>query len=246
MGPAGRPIDAVLLDAGGVLLLPDPEAVREAFAPLGATPDDETCRRAHYASMREVDRLGRADWTAVDRVFARVAGVPEDRVDEAVVVTEDIYLRRPWIPLPGAAEALRHLQGAGFSLAVVSNGEGTMERQLAEHQICAVGGGEAAEVAVVVDSHVVGVAKPDPRIFDIALDALGMTADRCVHVGDTVHFDVEGARAAGLRCLHVDPYGYCPHDDHSHIASLPHLVRALDGGGAFLEDLAGRAATRPS
>src|SRR5438477_5458478 len=125
MGSDRRAIDGVLLDAGGVLLLPDPAAVRRAFAPLDVAPDDEACRRAHYASMREVDRLGRADWAAVDRVFARVAGVAEDRIDDAVPLTEDIYLRAPWVLLPGAAEALRDLEGAGLSLAVVSNAEGT-------------------------------------------------------------------------------------------------------------------------
>ena len=218
---------AVLLDAGGVLLLPDPAAVREVFAPLDARPDDETCRRAHYASMREVDRIGRADWAAVDRVYARVAGVPEDRLDDALPLIEEVYLRRPWVPVPGAMEALMALEAAGLALAVVSNAEGTMERQLAEHRICSVDGRDAARVEVVVDSHVVGVEKPDPRIFAIALDALAVGADRCVHVGDTVHFDVDGARAAGVGPVHVDPYGLCPEDDHPHVGSLTELAATL-------------------
>ena len=61
-------MDAVLLDAGGVLLLPDPAELRRVLAPFGRIPDDETCRRAHYASMREVDRIGGPDWPAVDRL----------------------------------------------------------------------------------------------------------------------------------------------------------------------------------
>jgi FMN phosphatase YigB (HAD superfamily) len=45
-----------------------------------------------------------------------------------------------------------------------------------------------------------------------------------VYVGDTVFFDVAGARAAGLAPVHVDPYHFCPLDDHPHIASIGDLV----------------------
>jgi putative hydrolase of the HAD superfamily len=225
-----EPVEAVLFDAGGVLLLPDPAALRRAFAPFGATPDDETCRLAHYASMRELDRVGGPDWLAVDRVLARISGVPEDKVELTFGLVEDIYVRLPWVPVPDAAEALRALQLAGFPLAVVSNASGTMERQLAEHRICSVDGHTEAQVAVVVDSHVVGVEKPDPRIFGIALRTLGMPAARCLYVGDTVHFDVEGARAVGMRAVHFDPFRLCPGDDHPHIGSLLALVGNLTAG----------------
>jgi putative hydrolase of the HAD superfamily len=221
------PVEAVLLDAGGVLLLPDPAELRRVLAPLGEAPDDETCRLAHYACMREVDRLGAPDWPVVDRVLARVAGVAEDRIDRAVSVVEEVYLRLPWVPVPDAAETLLRLQAAGYPLAVVSNATGTMEQQLAEHRICTADGGSAAQVAVVVDSDVVGVEKPDPAIFDIALDALGLPPDGCIYVGDTVHFDVNGARAAGLSPVHLDPYRWCPDSDHAHVSSLAELARAL-------------------
>lgn len=222
-----EPIEAVLLDAGGVLLLPDPEALRQGFAPYGVVPDDEACRRAHYTSMREVDRLGEADWVAVDRVMAASVGIEEADLDELVAAIEDVYIRRPWVPVPGAAETLRGLQESGVALAIVSNAEGTMERQLAEHRICTVDGEGCARVAVVVDSTVVGVEKPDPRIFTFALDALGVAAARSLYVGDTVHFDVNGARAAGLQPLHLDPYGLCPDDDHPHVRALPEIAGLL-------------------
>jgi putative hydrolase of the HAD superfamily len=221
------PVEAVLLDAGGVLLLPDPAELRRALAPLGETPDDEMCRRAHYACMRELDRLGGPDWPVVDRVLARVAGVADDRIDGAVSLIEEVYLRLPWVPVPDAAETLLHLQAAGYPLAVVSNATGTMEQQLAGHRICTADGGPAAQVAVVVDSEVVGVEKPDPAIFGIALDVLGLPPDDCIYVGDTVHFDVNGARAAGLRPVHLDPYRWCPDTDHPHVGSLAELARAL-------------------
>ena len=217
-------IDAVLLDAGGVLVLPDPDRFRELLGPLGANPDDEMCRLAHYAGMRECDRLGAADWPAVDRVVARAAGVPEDRVDEALPAITRIYLDEDWIAAPGAAETLLALEAARLKLAIVSNASGRMEQMLLDNNICAAIEAPMARVAVVIDSHVVGVEKPDPRIFAFALSALDVAPERCLFIGDTVHFDVAGARNAGLRPLHLDPYGLCPDFDHDHLASLRDLV----------------------
>ena len=227
MIPAGG-IDAVLVDAGGVLLVPDPVAVRRELASLGVEPDDETCLRAHYLSMREVDRIGRGDWPEVDRCFARAVGVADGRVEEAVPFVDSIYMRDRWAPAAGAAEALLALQGAGVPLAVVSNAGGTMEEQLLAHEVCSVDGTTHARVAIVVDSDVVGVEKPDPKIFSFALDALGIAAERCIYVGDTVVFDVVGARAAGLWPIHIDPYELCPdRDDHPHASSLAAVADAV-------------------
>jgi putative hydrolase of the HAD superfamily len=221
-------IDAVLVDSGGVLLLPDPGAMRRTLAPLGAQPDDATCHRAHYAGMRAVDRLGTPDWPKVDRVVAKEAGVADDRLDDAVGPISDLYRQDPWVAIEGAAHALIALQQVGYPLAVVSNAEGTMEEQLARHRICAVEGGEVAEVAVVVDSAVVGIEKPDPRIFDFALDLIDADPARCVYLGDSVYFDVGGARAAGLQPVHVDPFELCDAPaDHAHVASLAAFAEEL-------------------
>ena len=50
----------------------------------------------------------------------------------------------------------------------------------------------------VVDSGLVGVEKPDPRIFEIALERAQVRKDEVVHVGDVYEVDVVGARAAGI------------------------------------------------
>jgi putative hydrolase of the HAD superfamily len=87
-----------------------------------------------------------------------------------------------------------------------------------------VGAGAGADVRIVVDSHVVGVAKPDPRIFASAVDALGVEPERILYVGDSVANDVVGARAAGLHPLHLDPYddhAGAPHDRLRRLADLP-------------------------
>ena len=81
---------------------------------------------------------------------------------------------------------------------------------------------------MVIDSAVVGVSKPDPAIFALALDALGLpdvARSTVVHVGDSLRYDVAGALAAGIRPIHLDPHGYCPAPDgHEHIRRLDEIV----------------------
>jgi putative hydrolase of the HAD superfamily len=136
--------------------------------------------------------------------------------------------------LAGAAEGLLRLAEAGVPLAVVSNADGTIELLLGRLGLCHLreqpanrdqeadrptqGVGTAMEA--IVDSAVVGVEKPDPAIFAIALAAVGTDAGRTVHVGDTIHADIVGAHAAGVRPLHLDPVGWCADTTHEHVKDL--------------------------
>lgn len=215
-------IEAVLFDAGGVLLEPDWAPVREG---LGLDLDEERCRFAHYRSVQELDRTGFVEWRVHDRVIATEMGVPEELLDRAVDLIEQVYTGLPWLPIAGAAEGLAAVQAAGYRVGIVSNAHGTIADQLETHEICSANGGPGVQVEVVVDSHLVGVEKPDPAIFRLALDALGLPADRCLYVGDTVLFDVVGARAAGIEPVHVDPYELCgTPGDHPHISRVGDLV----------------------
>jgi putative hydrolase of the HAD superfamily len=110
---------------------------------------------------------------------------------------------------------------------VVSNSDGTVEAELRRLALCYVADGQTppgrgVEMGVVLDSAVVGIAKPDPGIFRVALKALGVSADDTVlHIGDSLRYDVAGALAAGIRPIHLDPYGFCPvPEGHTHITSL--------------------------
>jgi putative hydrolase of the HAD superfamily len=134
-----------------------------------------------------------------------------------------------WIAVPGAADALRTLSSAGYKLAVVSNAWGRVEQWLEQHGVCSVQGGDLPQVATVIDSHVVGVEKPDPRIFQLAIDVLGVPPGRSLYVGDSLRFDVNGAYAAGLHPVHVDPYDFCD-GSHRHIVDLTELTGWLVDG----------------
>jgi putative hydrolase of the HAD superfamily len=67
--------------------------------------------------------------------------------------------------------------------------------------------GLAGRFEVIIDSFLVGVEKPDPRIFALALDLLRLPPERVVHVGDYYHVDVTGAEGAGLTGVLLDPLG---------------------------------------
>lgn len=221
--PARDEIDAVVFDAGGVLLLPDAEAGRAAIATLDCESSLEDWRRAHYATLPLLDQMQPIDWATHRRAMAAEIGVPHERLDAAAALIEDVMARTAWVAVPGAADALWALAGAGYQLAVVSNAWGTVAQWLEQHGICSVDGNDLPRVAAVIDSHLVGIEKPDPRIFRLALDALGVEPERSLYIGDTVRFDVNGARAAGLHPVHVDPYGFCS-GPHSHITALTQLT----------------------
>ena len=95
---------------------------------------------------------------------------------------------------PSILEALRQ---RGFTLAVISNADGRVEADLERR-------GLREYFATVIDSHVVGVEKPDPAIFALALDRVQAAADAAVYVGDVWSIDVLGARKAGLHAILVD------------------------------------------
>ena len=104
-----------------------------------------------------------------------------------------------------------HQADADVPMGVVSNASGQIEAELARGGIGQVGEGSGVAMRCVIDSHVVGVAKPDPRIFDFAMPHFpGVARERMLYVGDSVKMDVGGARAAGLTPVLVDP-----HDDHA-------------------------------
>jgi putative hydrolase of the HAD superfamily len=106
--------------------------------------------------------------------------------------------------MEGARAAIDGLAALGLARAVVSNSDGRAEQHLRD---CEVLDG----LAFVVDSHLVGVEKPDPGIFRIALERLGVAPSRAIFVGDILSIDQAGARQAGLHFVLIDPYGdYAP------------------------------------
>jgi len=206
--------DAVWLDAGGVLVLPDPTVLGPLLAYYGAAAGIERHRRAHYAAMAAKSAQGaeERDWRQYDEAYVRSLDVSEELVDEASRALGRVRIADLWRwPIPESVDALRALGSGGVPLAVVSNASGQVERSLLLSRVCQVGPGPGTPVRCVIDSHVVGVAKPDPAIFDFAAaHFVGVDRRRIAYVGDSVMMDVGGAVAADLHPILIDPY-----DDHA-------------------------------
>ncbi len=229
------PIDAVLLDVGGVFHLPDHDRIVAAMARVGVTVTPADLDRAHYAGVRGLTEFTEGDrsiWLAYNRGYARVLGAGADQVEAvAEALLNEFTTGGVWTRIiPGSPEALVAIAATGVKLAIVSNADGSVEAQLAADGICQVGPGPGVAMDAILDSSVVGAAKPDPRIFEIALERLGVSPDRAIHVGDTPAADVAGAEAAGITPVLVDPY-----DDHPDFPGL-----RVDSLGTLASRLAAR------
>jgi FMN phosphatase YigB (HAD superfamily) len=205
---------AVLFDAGGTLLLQDPDEMGRL---LGTRIDPAAAHRAHYHAMAEYSDLRMRgsdlgwDWW-LERFFTLLE-VPEPHLaGERIGRGYGLWKH----PLEGVAEAVSELRRHGVRVAVVSNSDGSVSESLAE-------AGLADEFEFVIDSHLVGVSKPDPAIFRAALDRLDLEPEVAWYVGDSVFHDVKGALGASLaRAFLVDPYGLGP-DGVDSVASVGDL-----------------------
>ncbi len=93
----------------------------------------------------------------------------------------------------GAHEVLTLLRRSGLRLGIVTNGRQDMQSA----KIDAMGLGPAVDCAVI--SGAVGVKKPDPRIYKLALESLGVAASETLFVGDHFQLDVDAPRSLGMK-----------------------------------------------
>ncbi len=195
-------VDTLFLDAGGVLVQPAWDRVSAALLAEGVEVSAARLRAAEPLAKQDIDQAivsGVTDdtsrgWAYFNRVLER-AGVPLSTATDAALATlrEYHHAQNLWEELcPDVLPALEQFRARGLTLVVVSNANGRLRQLLDRLDL-------TRWFDVVLDSHEWGVEKPDPRLFQLALDQAGAEADRTIHVGDLYHVDVVGARAAGLR-----------------------------------------------
>jgi HAD superfamily hydrolase (TIGR01549 family) len=223
----------VFLDAGGVMITPDFPRLADALARRGIAASAEALAKAepyvkreldHAPTIQATDDRGRG-YVYFDRIL-ELAGIPlsratADAVEELVSFND--HEGAFDLVTPGAVEALGRLRRAACRLVVVSNSNGRVRRILRRT-------GLEPHVDLVLDSHEEGVEKPDPRLFEIALERSQADRAATIHCGDIYHIDVAGARAAGLSAVLLDSAGLYQDADCPRVQSLPEFADRLLAG----------------
>jgi putative hydrolase of the HAD superfamily len=196
---AGQPrTRAVLLDAMGTLLTFEPPAPLLRAALLDRCGVDVGLEAASRAIRAEIAYYRAHLHTGSDQAgLAALRRASADAMAPVLgidVPVEALLDALRFHPLPGVPEALRSLRALGLRLVVVSNWDVSLHERLAET-------GLAPLVDAAVASAEVGVAKPDPAIFERALELAGASPEEALHVGDSPVEDGEGAAAAGVRAV---------------------------------------------
>lgn len=147
----------------------------------------------------ELDDFGYRPKREVLPLLVRELGLAHD--PEALLADFSEHSLAAPVPMPYAHEVLRELRGRGIRVGVVTNGR--VEAQTA----CLERTGLAPLVDDVVISRGVGLSKPDPAIYTLALVRLGVSARDAWFVGDSPRNDVWGPQQVGLRAAYL-PTGH--------------------------------------
>lgn len=226
---------ALLFDVGFTLTFHDGARIAAYAAQAGVTADAralEAAERELRAWLRESPGVvmkthhdGGFSWH--ERMYrrlldlAKTAGAPASLDAAASTILREHRLSNAWRRIgTGVRESLDRLRAAGLMLAVVSNSEGTLEKMLEEIDL-------RRYFAVVLDSSVVGFTKPDPRMFQLALDRLNVSAADALMVGDSPSADVDGAHAVCIRAALIDPYDFYPWSRAPRFSDVAALTEGL-------------------
>lgn len=231
-------IRGVCFDAGNVLCWFEYPRFADVLATFGFDVPKERFRPAELfgrdcinEALRSLAENHQPDNTSHVRLYLggilEKLDVPADMRDRIVQALLDESQRETlWCELqPGTPEVLAELTARGYVLGVFSNtGKGDCEEVLGR---CGI----SSFFPTIVDSFLVGLEKPDPRAFKLAVLRMGLLPSQVLYVGDLYMVDIVGSRNAGLVPVLLDPLGRTEGRDCLVITSLAGLLDLLPGKG---------------
>jgi HAD superfamily hydrolase (TIGR01549 family) len=164
-------------------------------------------------------------WHLYDGFVLHQLGVPSEAAERLLPLLDEAFRKvaEGYTPYPETHEVLESLRARGYRLGVISNFTDDLPWVLERLAL-------NRYFMTVVYSQQAGVDKPDPRIFQVALERAGCAAHEAVHVGDSYEADVLGARAAGLTPIFLDRDDHYAEADCTRVRDLRGLLPLLDAG----------------
>ena len=204
---------AVFFDVGNTLVYPHPsvsEVCRQILAEeghvhdLGAIDALMPLVDAFYEDRYRSDDTFWTDevetsqvWIGMYSLLCRELGIEDEAERIALRVYDEFGRADRWRAYDDVIPAFLRLRDRGLALGLISNWDkrltGLME-----------GMGISTLLDTIVSSAEVGLHKPDPRIFELACERLGVRPDECAHVGDHQYADILGARTVGMLPILID------------------------------------------
>lgn len=228
---------AIFFDAGNTLLFPRLDEVVAKLSEQGYPSQPEDFHAAERAGKAKLDewlwpqihqgevprKIDHYYWGEYLSALMRRVKAPETEHGRLMNWVADQFRDiTVWSRvLPDTAPVLQELRARGYRLGVISNSIGTIEEQLQRV-------GLRRHFDTVIDSAIVGVEKPHPEIFQIALSRVNATPSEAVFVGDTYATDIGGAQLAGLTGVLIDCVGAYPDADCPRIETLSGLTGVLE------------------
>ncbi len=213
--------DAIFFDIGNTLFFYNYEFLKGLLEDrfglnLNVAQMEEVHRRVQERVIAGLAQATHEDrWDETYRSWLEGLGLEEGLLPEAMAaIRQHPFQHLFWARMEeGTREMLDWFRERGCRLGVISNAEGQIQRLL-EHA------GIDSRFEVVVDSAVVGLSKPDERIFRYATEKIGAAPERSVYVGDLYEVDVLGARSIGMTPVLIDRHGRFPQADCLRVESV--------------------------
>ena len=205
-------VKAVLFDLGGTLIKTAaiPVIYKRILETYGVKASFDGILKAHRSNERDVDvvegqlKLGRDFWIKWNLRVLEEIGVQQNREFLAKKIDELWWEHADLEVYPDVTETLTELKVKGVKTGIVTNGlESDFQRILRKLKLM-----NCFEVIVGIDTCNKG--KPSREIFLYALDKLRVCPKEALFVGDSVEYDYEGAKRAGLKPLIIDREGKAP------------------------------------
>lgn len=202
---------------------PRHERARKAL-PEGANVADKELRAALAAASEAVpgedaiytEKDERDFWVAYWRAFLRHLGLPESHA--AVMQREALWVRHAQL-YPEVPGVFGEICDAGYHIGLISNGPPSISLGLSQM-------GVLYFFDSVTVSSEVGVRKPDPRIFRLAMGLAGVDPSMAWFVDDQAAH-VKAAQQLGMRALLIDRSG--GQGDIQNLVDLPRKMKAMGG-----------------